>query len=94
MPATAQEILARLNAAASQRGLAGPALTAYRRIWRDAIIRAASASLDPAALPQARAEEFYAELTRGREPPATFRSRPPSRFSTGGDHRIGFPQAF
>ena len=55
MPATTQEILERLNAAAAQRGLAGPTLAAYRRVWRDTLIRAASASLDPAALPQAKA---------------------------------------
>ncbi|RYG66276.1 hypothetical protein EON80_15730 [bacterium] len=66
MPPSTQEILERLNAAVAQRGLAGPTLAAYRRVWRDTLIRAASAVLDPATLPQAKAEEFYSELTRGR----------------------------
>ncbi|MDB6135076.1 MAG: integrase/recombinase XerD [Verrucomicrobiales bacterium] len=66
MSLSPNEILENLNAAAAQRQLSRPTLAAYRRIWRDIVIRAAAQSLDPAALPRSVAEEFYAELTRGR----------------------------
>lgn len=66
MPASPHEILEKLEAAAAQRGLAGTTLAAYRRTWRGTVIRAAAAALDPARLSKAKADEFYAEMTRGR----------------------------
>ena len=66
MPFSPHELLEKLNAAAAQRQLAGPTLAAYRRTWRQVVIWAAAESLDPAALPKAKAAEFYTELTRSR----------------------------
>lgn len=66
MPLNPHELLEKLNASAAQRQLAGPTLTAYRRTWRQVVLRAAAESLDPAALPKTRAVALYSELTRDR----------------------------
>lgn len=62
------QILAAANAAAEQRGLAGPTCTAYRRTWTKLLASCAAEGLDPAALPTARSAAFYAEWTRRKGP--------------------------
>lgn len=66
MALSTPEIMAQVNAAAAQRQLAAPTLTAYRRTWIRFLARCAAESLDPAALPLETARVHYAALTSGR----------------------------
>lgn len=66
MALSVHELLEKVNAAASDRKLAGPTLLAYRRTWMKLAAWTAAESLDAAALPKEKAAEYYSELTRGR----------------------------
>jgi site-specific recombinase XerD len=66
MALSAPELLAKANAAADQRQLAAPTRTAYRRTWTQLAAWCSAENLDPAALPAAKAAEYYAALTARR----------------------------
>ena len=93
MPATAQEILERLNAAAGQRGLAGPTLAAYRRVWRDT----SSAPPPPpgprrAPTGQGRGVLLGADPWPGSLLPPSGQGRPRAPLpGAGGPNRCGLP---
>lgn len=61
-------ILERVLAAATERRLAGPTLTAYRRIWMKLVAWTTAEGFDLGALPKEKARAYYEEMTNGRSP--------------------------
>ncbi len=59
-------IYERLLAAAGERELAGPTLSAYRRTWLKLIAWTTAEGLDLGALPREKALTYYEDLTRDR----------------------------
>lgn len=66
MAVSTSDLLAAATAAAAQRQLATATRTAYRRTWTQVLARCAADGLDPAALPAAKAAEYYSQLTARR----------------------------
>ena len=54
-------ILERVLAAAGERRLAGPTLSAYRRTWMKLVARTTAEGFDLGALPKEKARAYYEE---------------------------------
>lgn len=61
-------ILERVLAAAGEKRLAGPTLSAYRRTWVKLVAWTTAEGFDLGALPKEKARAYYEEMTKGRSP--------------------------